>query len=157
MILSDAGAEARAEALLAAHLTPRQRAEYAATGRITVVKHGLVWGILLRDLAKVLPLVALLAIPGRRMATFLLLVTFVVTFMPLWLPRVAVASARRREWVVSARATPFVRARGRKIRFCVTFREYLPAADRVLAWKHLVELSEGHLLRKANVQGSSGG
>ncbi len=78
--------------------------------------------------------------------------TVVVIFMPLWLPRIALASASRRVWIVSARTSPVVRVRGRTIRFCVSFREYLPAADRVLAWKHLVEHSEAHFLRTANVR-----
>jgi hypothetical protein len=145
-------AEVRAEELLAAHLSPRQRAEWLATGRITIVKRGLVWGILLRDLAKVIPVLALLAVPGWRTAGLVIIATVVVIFMPLWLPRVALASARRREWIVSPRTSPVVRARGRTVRFCVSFREYLPAADRVLAWKHLVEHSEGHFLRTANVR-----
>lgn len=145
-------AEARAEELLAAHLSPRQRAEWLASGRITVVKRGPVWGVLVRDLAKVAPVLALLAVPGWRTAGLVIVATVVVIFMPLWLPRVALASARRREWVISPRTSPVVRARGRTIRFCVSFREYLPAADRVLAWKQLVEHSEAHLLRTANVR-----
>lgn len=145
-------AETRAEQLLAAHLSPRQRVEWLATGRVTIVKRGLVWGVLLRDLAKVLPILALLAVPGWRTAGLVIVATVVVIFMPLWLPRVALASAPRREWLVSARTSPVVRARGRTIRFCVSFREYLPAADRVLAWKQLIEHSEAHFLRTANVR-----
>lgn len=146
-------AEARAEQLLVAHLSPRQRAEYAAAGRVTIVKRGIVWGIVLRDLAKVAPLVALLAIPGWRIVAATLVATFLVALAPLWLPRFAVASARRREWVVSARTSPVVRARGRETRFCAAFREHLPPGDRLLAWKHVIELSEGHFLRTANIRG----
>jgi hypothetical protein len=145
-------AEVRAEELLGTHLTPRQHIEYLATGRITIVKRGLVWGVLLRDLAKVLPILALVALPGWRTAGLVVAATVVVIFMPLWLPRVALATASRREWVLSPRTSPVVRVRGRTVRFCVSFREYLPAADRVLAWKHLVEHSEGHFLRTANVR-----
>jgi hypothetical protein len=145
-------AEVRAEELLEAHLSPRERAEYASTGRLTVVRRGLVWGVLLRDLAKVIPILALMAVPGWRTAGLVVAATVVVIFMPLWLPRIALASASRREWVISARTSPVVRVRGRTIRFCVSFREYLPAADRVLAWKHLVEHSESHFLRTANVR-----
>jgi len=145
-------AEVRAEELLEGHLTPRERAEYLSTGRVTLVKHGLVWGVLLRDLAKVIPILALMAVPGWRTAGLVVAATVVVIFMPLWLPRIALASASRREWVISARTSPVVRVRGRTIRFCVSFREYLPAADRVLAWKHLVEHSESHFLRTANVR-----
>ncbi len=152
-MLPDEAAEARAERLLLAHLTPDQRAEYAATGRITVEKRGFVWGVLLRDLAKVLPLAALVAIPGWRVAGLVFLVSFVVGLVPLWLPRFAVASTWRRLWVLSPRTSPVVLARGRKIRFCVGFREYLPAGDRVLAWKNLLELSESHFLRTANIRG----
>ena len=145
-------AEARAEELLATHLSPRQHAEWLAAGRITIVKRGPVWGVLLRELAKVIPILALLAVPGWRTAGLVLATTVAVIFMPLWLPRVVLASARRREWTVSPRTSPVVRARGRTVRFCVSFREYLPAADRVLAWKHLIEHSEAHLLRTANVR-----
>jgi len=143
--------ETRAEELLASHLTSSQRAEYAAIGRITVVKRGFVWSILLRQVAVLLPLAALLATGGWRTA-ILLVALFVVTLAPFWLPRFAMASARRREWIISARTNPVLLARGRKIRFCVGFREALPDADRVLAWKNLVELSEGYFLRKANVR-----
>jgi hypothetical protein len=146
-------AEARAEALLAAHLTPDQRAEYAVLGRITVVKHGVLWSVLLRDAAKVVPLAALLAALGLRAEALYLLVTVVLAFVPFWLPRFAVASARRREWVVTPRGTPVVVARGRTTRFCAAFREHLPPGDRMLAWKHLLELSEAHFLRVANVRG----
>ncbi len=145
-------AEARAEELLSGHLSPSQLAEYGATGRITIVKHGLVWGVLLRDFAKLLPVLALIAVPGWRAAGIVVAATVIVIFMPLWLPRVALACARRREWTVSARSSPVVRARGRRIRFCVSFREYLPAGDRVLAWKHVLEHSEAHFLRTANVR-----
>jgi hypothetical protein len=144
--------DARAESLLAANLTPRQRAEYAATGRITIVKDGVVWGVVLPQAAKVLPILALFAVPGWRVAACLLLVTFVATLAPFWLPRFTVATSRRRRWIVSARSSPVVLARGRSIRFCVAFKEYLPDADRVLAWKNLLEVSEAHFLRTANVR-----
>jgi hypothetical protein len=152
-VLAVEAAEARAEALLGAHLTPAQRAEYAALGRITVVKHGVVWSILLLDLAKLLPLALLLASSAWRVVALFALVTVVLAFVPFWLPRLAVASARRREWILSGRASPVVVARGRRTRFCAVFREHLPAGDRLLAWKHVIELSEGHFLRKANIRG----
>jgi hypothetical protein len=146
-------AEARAEELLDGHLTPDQRVEYAMFGRITIVKHGILWSVLLRDAAKVIPLAALLAALGLRTEALYVLVTVVLAFVPFWLPRFAVASARRREWIVTARSTPVVVARGRRTRFCAAFREHLPPGDRVLAWKHLIELSEAHFLRTANVRG----
>jgi hypothetical protein len=146
-------AEARAEEVLHAHLTPDQRAEYATFGRITIVKHGILWSVLLRDAAKVVPLAALLALVGLRAEALYVLVTVVLAFVPFWLPRFAVASTRRREWVVTARGTPVVIVRGRRTRFCAAFREHLPPGDRVLAWKHLIELSEAHFLRTANVRG----
>lgn len=146
-------AEARAEELLGAHLTPDQRAEWAARGRITIVKRGPVWSVLLRDLAKVLPLAALLAVPGWRVGALVLIGTVLVASMPFWLRRFVVASSLRREWILSARGSPAVRIRGKVTRFCAAFREYLPAGDRVLAFKHLVELSEGHFLRTANIRG----
>jgi hypothetical protein len=151
-VLAPDEVDARAQSLLVAHLTPRQRAEYEATGRITIVKHGIVWGVVLPQLARILPVVALAALPGWRVAACLLVATLVVTLAPFWRPRFAVAMSRQRRWVISARASPVVLARGRRIRFCVGFKEYLPDADRVLAWKNLVEVSEAHFLRTANVR-----
>jgi hypothetical protein len=147
-------AEARAAELLASHLTPDQRAEWAALGRITIVKQGVLWSVLLRDVAKVLPIAALLAVPAWRTEAFFALLTVIVAFLPFWLPRFAVASAPRREWIVTARATPLLLARGRRTRFCAAFQEHLPAGDRVLAWKHVIELSEPYFLRNANIRGS---
>jgi hypothetical protein len=146
-------AEARAEEVLAAHLTPDQRAEWAAVGRITIVKRGLVWSVLLLELAKMFPLVILLVVPGWRVAAVILFMTVVVGSKAFWLPRIALASTQRREWLVSAHGSPVVNARGRQVRFCALFREQLPAADRVLAWKHLLEMGEAHFLRKANIKG----
>jgi hypothetical protein len=146
-------AEARAEALLREHLPPQARAEWLATGQLTVEKRGLVWGVLIRELAKALPLLALVAIPGWRAPAIVVAATVLVTFMPLWLPRVALACTRRRQWIISAHGSPVLRARGRTIRFCVAFREWLPGSDRVLAWKNVVEHSEAHLLATANIRG----
>jgi len=146
-------AEARAESLLSSHLPPAQRAQWVATGQVTVEKRGIVWGVLLRELAKALPLAALIAIPGWRAPAFVVAATVVVTFMPLWLPRVALACTRRRLWIITAHGSPTLRARGKTVRFCVAFREWLPGPDRVLAWKNLVEHSEAHLLAVANIRG----
>jgi len=152
-VLAAEAVEARAEDLLLAHLDPAQRAEWAATGQVTILKRGFVWGVLLREFAKALPLAVLVAIPGWRAPAFVVAATVLVTFMPLWLPRVALACTRRRLWTISAHGSPSVRARGRTVRFCVAFRDWLPGPDRVLAWKHLVEHSEAHLLRTANIRG----
>ncbi len=146
-------ADARAEQLLDAHLSPDQRSEWSAVGRITVVKHGFVWSIVLRELSKVLPLLALLAVPGWRVVAFILFVAILVGSKPFWVPRFSLAMARRREWVVSPHASPVAIVRGREVRFCALFREQLPAADRVLAWKQLLEVSEAHFLKKANIRG----
>jgi hypothetical protein len=146
-------AEARAEALLSRHLLPPQRAQWAASGQITVEKRGIVWRVLLRELAKALPLVVLLAIPGWRAPAIVVAATVIVTFMPLWLPRVAIACTRRRLWTITAHGSPMLRARGKTVRFCVAFREWLPGPDRVLAWKHLIDHSEAHLLAVANIRG----
>ncbi len=146
-------AESRAEALLASRLTPAARAEWRASGRLTLEKRGVVWGVLLRQLARAIPLFAPMAVPGWRAPAFVVAATLVVMFAPVWLPRVAIACTRRREWVITPHGSPFVRARGRTVRFCVAFREWLPGPDRVLAWKHLVEHSEAHLLAVANIRG----
>lgn len=143
-------AQARAERLLAAHLTSRQRAEYASTGRISIVKRGLVWGILLRQLLVVLPFAPLLALPASRTVGLFLLAAVAIALAPFWISRFALASTRRRRWVISGRSAPVLLARGRATRFCVRFTEELPAADRVLAWKNLLELDEARFLRTAN-------
>jgi hypothetical protein len=152
-VVAGEAAEARAEALLSSHLTPILRAEWMTSGQLTVEKHGVVWGVLVRELVKTLPLLALILIPGWHAPAFVVAATVVVTFMPLWLPRVALACTRRRLWTITAHGSPVLRARGRTIRFCVAFREWLPGPDRVLAWKHLVEHSEGYLLGVANIRG----
>lgn len=143
-------ARARARRLLAAHLTASQRAEYAAAGRISIVKRGLVWGILLRQALAVLPFAPLLALPQSRTTGLVLLAAVAIALAPFWVPRFRVASMRRREWVVSGRLAPVLRVRGRSVRFCVRFTEDLPPEDRVLAWKNLIELSEAHFLKTAN-------
>jgi hypothetical protein len=146
-------AEARAEALLSGLLPPALRAEWTASGQITVEKRGIVWGVLLRELLKALPLAALIAIPGWRAPAFVVAATVVVTFMPLWLPRVALACTRRRVWIITPHGSPTLRARGKTVRFCVAFKEWIPGPDRVLAWKHLIDHSEAHLLSVANIRG----
>ncbi len=143
-------ADARAERLLAAHLTPSQRAELAATGHVSIVKRGLVWGILLRQLLVVLPFVPLIAVPASRTAGLLLLLAVLVAVAPFWASRFLLASTRRRVWLVSGRSAPVLRNRAGEIRFCVRFTEEMPPADRVLAWKNLLELSETRFLRTAN-------
>jgi hypothetical protein len=143
-------AHVRAERLLAAHLTPRQRAEYAGTGQLSIVKHGVVWGILLRQLAVLLPFVPLLAVAMWRTLGLVLLAIVVVALAPFWVSRFALAATRRRVWVISGRSAPLLRSRGRDVRFCVRFTEDLPAADRVLAWKNLIEHCEPQFLKTAN-------
>ena len=143
-------AELRAERLLAAHLTPAQRAQYDRTGRISIVKHGVVWRILLRQLASFLPLAPLLAVAAWHPAGLVLVAGLVAALVPLCRGRLAVAGTRRREWVISGLAPPVLRTRGRSIRFCVRFTEPMPRADRVLAWKNLIELNEALFLRTAN-------
>ena len=150
--MSVAGAEEarrRAEALLAAHLTPRQRAEWTATGRISVVRRGVLWGLVLPRAAVLVPIALLVASHAWRPVGLLLLVA-VAVLAPFWFPRLALATARRRTWLVSGRAPPLLRVRGRLVRFCVRFTEELPEADRVVAWKNLVELGEARLLEVAN-------
>jgi hypothetical protein len=149
-VLAAAEAQARARRLLAAHLTARQRVEYAATGGLSIVKRGLVWGILLRQVLVVLPFAPLIALPASRTVGVVLLAAVAIALAPFWISRFRVASMRRRDWFVSGRSAPVLRVRGRSMRFCVRFTEDLPAEDRVLAWKNLIELSEAHFLKTAN-------
>ncbi len=148
-------AEERARLLLLAHLSAEQRAQWLAEGRVTVVKRGVVWSVVLRDLLYVLPVLLLMVVPGWRMTGFLLATTLVVGLLPLWLPAFLIACSRRREWVITPVRSPELRARGKRIRFCVAFQEPLPAGDRVLAWKHLIEVSEPQFLRTANVRAAT--
>jgi hypothetical protein len=151
-----ATAAERAEALLLAHLTAEQRLEYETRRTITIVREGVIWRTVLCYAAAALAL-ALLAVVGRLVpalegATIVAAVGFVAalgTFL-VWIPPLAIACTRRRVWVVGAGRRPTLTVGGRRIAFCVFVRSDVPEADRVLAFKNVLEANERYFLRKAN-------
>jgi hypothetical protein len=146
----------RAEALLLAHLTPEQRVEYQFHGTVTIVREGVLWGTVCWYAAAALAMVALglagWVVPALQAATVLAAVAFVsaiATFL-VWIPPLAIASARRRVWVLAARRRPTLTVGRRRILFCVFVKADVPDADRILALKNVLEANERYFLRKAN-------
>jgi len=148
--------EERSEALLLAHLSAEQRREYAASGRVTVVKEGLIWRAVLSFIAGALVLAALALagriFPGFEGATALAALGFVtaIALFLVWVPPLAVACTRRRVWVLQRGRRPAVVIGSRRIEFCVNVRGEVPEADRILACKNVLEADERYFLRKAN-------
>jgi hypothetical protein len=142
----------RAEALLLEHLTPQQRVEYEQRGAITVVKEGVIWKILLRHIFFLLLLVLPAIRIGSARALAGVLVTVAVALFPIWFPGFVVACSRRRTWRIEPSASPKLEVRGKQIDFCVRIDDALPGADRVLAYKNILEANESHFLRKANAR-----
>ncbi len=149
-------AHERAEALLFAHLTDEQRREYQASRTITVVKEGIIWRTALGYAVVALGVVAL-ALVGRRIPSLealtvvaaLVLVAAIALFL-VWIPPLAVACTRRRVWIVGAGRRPVLVMGARRIQFCVRVDGDVPDADRVLAYKNVLEGNERYFLRKAN-------
>ncbi len=145
-------AQERAEALLLEHLTSEQRREYAERGAITVVKEGVIWRTLLRHVF----FLFLLVLPAIRMGSARtlagVLVTAAVALFPVWFPGFLVACSRRRTWRIDSSASPKLLVHGKQIDFCVRIDDALPGADRVLAYKNILEANEPHFLRKANAR-----
>ena len=148
----DPDADARARALLLDHLTPAERREWEVEGRITVLKRGVVWPLLVRHLVVAAVLALGLAVPGVRIFSALLLPMLTIGLLPIWLPGFVIACSRRRTWVLSPWASPELRTRRKRFSFCVRLVEELPGPDRVLAWKNLLEANEAYFLRTANVR-----
>jgi hypothetical protein len=149
------GAE-RAEALLLAHLTPGQRDEYQTRRTITVVREGILWRTVAWYAAALVALTALALVgrivPALEGATIVAAIGFVAalgTFL-VWIPPLAIAFTRRRVWVLGAGRRPTLAIGGRRIAFCVFVRADVPEADRVLAFKNVLEGNERYFLRKAN-------
>jgi hypothetical protein len=146
----------RAEALLFAHLTPGQRAEYQSRRTITVVREGILWRTVAWYCAAALGLgglaVAGRLVPALEAATIVAAIGFVAalgTFL-VWIPPLAIACTRRRIWVLGAGRRPTLTIGGRRIVFCVFVKADVPEADRVLALKNVIEGNERYFLRKAN-------
>jgi hypothetical protein len=149
-------ASERAEALLLAHLTPEQQAEYRGRRTVTVVRQGVLWRTVAWYGAAAAALAALAAVgrlvPALEAATVVAAIGFVAalgTFL-VWIPPLAIACTRRRTWVVGAGRRPTLTVGGRRIVFCVFVKADVPEADRVLALKNVIEGDERYFLRKAN-------
>ncbi len=146
----------RSEALLLAHLSAEQRREYAASGTITVVKQGVIWRTVL-SFGAVALILAALAVLGRIVrglegATALAAVGFIaaIALFLVWIPPLAIACTGRRVWRLGTCQRPTLVIRSRRIEFCVRVQADLPAADRILACKNVLEGNERYFLRKAN-------
>jgi hypothetical protein len=147
--------EARARALLIEHLTPEQRREYEETGTFRVVKNGVVWAwCVWRVLLVHAALLALIAVPAYRIggasaAAGILLASSVV-LLPRWVRALRVAFSRRRTWCIEPFAAPALHLRRSRIEFCVHVAGVLPGADRMLAYKNILDSNEPHFLSEAN-------
>jgi hypothetical protein len=150
-----ADAARRSEALLAEHLTPEQRREYEATGTVTVVKHGPIRPILGRYALMVL-IAALIAVActlsGYRAAAALSRVLVVLTVLPFFAPTFLIACSRKRTWRIDPEMGPKLLVRRKRVDFCVRIDAALPSADRILAYKNIIEANEPYFLRKANAR-----
>jgi hypothetical protein len=138
----------RAGRLLSAHLDPAQRDEYQRGGVVTIEKRGPVPGVLARNGA--LSLLAAAAAAYLPLGLDPALVTLVV--LPLLAPAFLIACWPRRVWRIDPEHGPQLVGRRVRIDFCVRFDEPLPGADRILAFKNILETHEASFLRTANVQ-----
>lgn len=145
-------AQERAEALLLEHLTPEQRREYQEQGVITVVKEGIIWRILLRHLLILLLLILPAIRIGSARSLVGVMITIVVALFPIWFPGLVVACSRRRIWRLDPTTSPKLQVHGKLIDFCVRVDGPMPGADRVLAYKNILEANEPYFLRKANAR-----
>lgn len=146
-------AEARAAVLLRDHLTPRQAREYDATGTVSVVKTGRIAVIFWRHLlfaALAAAAAVAFAASGDRVAVGFCPLAAVLAVLPLLSPTFLIACARLRTWRIDPVSGPRLQLRRRRIHFCVRIDDELPGADRILAYKNILEANEAYFLRKAN-------
>jgi hypothetical protein len=149
-------AEERSEALLVSHLTSAQEREYRASRTFTVVKEGVVWRTVLGYCAipVVLTVLAVVGatVPRLEAATIAAGIgfVFVIASFLLWIPPLMVACTRRRIWILGLGRKPALVFGSRRIAFCVRVEADVPEADRVLAFKNVLEGNERYFLRKAN-------
>ncbi len=141
-------ADERAEALLTRHLTEEQREEYARDGVVTVVTRGWLVGVVLRQAAlAALAMTAAVLLPLALAPALVLLV-----MLPILTPSFLIGCLRRRVWRIDPDRGPRLVMRRFQVEFCVGFLDMLPAADRILAFKNVLQANEGLFLRKANVE-----
>jgi hypothetical protein len=146
-------AEARAAALLLEHLTPAQAREYEETGSVSIVKTGLIGPVLRRHLllAGLAATAAIaLAASGDRVAVGFTPLPAILTLLPLFAPSFLIACSRSRTWRIDAMSGPRLLVGRRRMYFCVRIDQALPSADRILAYKNILEANEAYFLRKAN-------
>ena len=147
------GAEARAEALLREHLTAAQRREYEATGTISIVRKGRISRIFWKHviLAVVAAVTALaLGASGNRVAVGFSPLAAMVAVLPFLSPSFLIACSRLRTWRIDPVSGPRLLVRRKRIHFCVRIDDELPSADRVLAYKNILEANEAYFLQRAN-------
>jgi hypothetical protein len=138
----------RAARLLSAHLDAAQLDEYRRGGVVTVERRGPVASVLARNGA--LALLAAAAAASLPLALGPALVILVA--LPLLAPAFLIACWPRRVWRIDPERGPQLVGRRVRVDFCVRFDEPLPSADRILAFKNLLEAAEAHFLRTANVE-----
>ncbi len=144
----------RAGELLDAHLDEEQRREWLRTRSVTVVKRGPVRGLALRHgvlfFLAVAAATAFIAL-GHPEAAVLLVVVGLV-FLPVLLPPALIAFSWRRKWKIDPDHGPRLLGRRGALEFCVRIEGDLPPADRVLAYKNILESNERHFLETANAR-----
>jgi hypothetical protein len=146
-------AEVRAAALLREHLTAAQAREYDVTGTVSIVKRGRIapifWRRVLLALLAAAAAVAL-ATSGDRVAVGFSPLAGILIVLPLLSPSFLVACSRRRTWRIDPVSGPRLLVRRKRVSFCVRIDDELPAADRLLAYKNILESNEAYFLKRAN-------
>lgn len=146
-------AEVRAAALLRGHLTAAQAREYEATGTVSIVKRGRIarifWKHVGLSLAAATAAVAL-ATSGHRVAVGFSPLAAMLAVLPFLSPSFLIACSRRRTWRIDPVSGPRLLIRRKRILFCVRIDDELPSADRVLAYKNILEANEAYFLQRAN-------
>jgi len=146
-------AEARATALLLSHLTPAQAREYEETGSVSIVKTGRIGPLLRKHLFLAIlaaTVAAALAASGNRVAAGFTPLPAILALLPLFAPSFLIACSRSRTWRIDPVSGPRLLVRRRRVYFCVRIEQALPSADRILAYKNILEANEAYFLRRAN-------
>jgi hypothetical protein len=133
---------------LLAHLDAAQRDDYQRGGVVTVERRGPVLGVLACN--GTLSLLA--AAAAASLPLVLDPALAILVLLPMLAPAFLIACWPRRVWLIDPEHGPQLLGRRVRVDFCVRFDEPLPSADRVLAWKNILETNEAHFLRTANVQ-----
>jgi hypothetical protein len=146
-------ADARAATLLLEHLTPAQAREYEETGNVSIVKTGRITSILRRHLLLALlagAAAVALALSGNRVAAGFSPLPAMLALVPFFSPSFLIACSRLRTWRIDPISGPRLLIRRRRMYFCVRIDEALPSADRILAYKNILESNEAYFLKTAN-------